>query len=99
MEDVIRSVLPLPLVETAAVYLATPSTLTAGPAKVISHPLICDYWGDEIEHVLVFPDINECSTANGGCDQECENTPGSYQCLCQDGYLLHIDGTTCTGKL
>ncbi|XP_035687851.1 fibrillin-1-like isoform X1 [Branchiostoma floridae] len=33
-------------------------------------------------------DINECSNDNGGCSHNCENTDGSYRCICQDGYQL-----------
>uniref|UniRef100_A0A8C7YTM1 Vitamin K-dependent protein S n=1 Tax=Oryzias sinensis TaxID=183150 RepID=A0A8C7YTM1_9TELE len=33
-------------------------------------------------------DVNECSTANGGCDHECNNTVGSYRCSCRQGYRL-----------
>ena len=45
-------------------------------------------------------DINECQTDNGGCTQTCDNTDGSYQCSCWDGYeLTSSDGHTCTGEL
>ncbi|KAI8515732.1 hypothetical protein Bbelb_065450 [Branchiostoma belcheri] len=30
--------------------------------------------------------VNECSTDNDNCEQDCENTVGSYQCTCWDGY-------------
>jgi len=43
-------------------------------------------------------DINECQTDNGGCAQTCNNTVGSYQCSCRDGYELTSDGYNCTGK-
>ena len=43
-------------------------------------------------------DINECQTDNGGCTQTCNNTVGSYQCSCRDGYELTSDGYNCTGK-
>nr|XP_006818543.1 PREDICTED: fibrillin-3-like [Saccoglossus kowalevskii] len=41
-------------------------------------------------------DVNECATDNGGCDQICENTEGSFLCHCYPGYLLHADGYTCS---
>ena len=33
-----------------------------------------------------FIDVNECAVNNGGCDQVCTNTQGSYQCGCNPGY-------------
>ena len=45
-------------------------------------------------------DINECDFNNGGCDGNCENTEGSYICLCPTGHHS-LDGTSqnCTGLL
>ena len=37
-------------------------------------------------------------TDNGNCSQICNNTVGSYQCLCRDGYELANDSHTCDGK-
>ena len=34
---------------------------------------------------------------NGGCAQLCTNTPGSYQCSCNNGYTLNLDGHNCSG--
>ena len=42
-------------------------------------------------------DINECSIGNGGCQQTCINTPGSYHCGCRSNYKLTSDNTTCEG--
>uniref|UniRef100_A0A1A8M180 Growth arrest-specific 6 n=1 Tax=Nothobranchius pienaari TaxID=704102 RepID=A0A1A8M180_9TELE len=34
-------------------------------------------------------DVDECiEKGNGGCDQECNNTIGSYRCSCHQGYML-----------
>ena len=44
-----------------------------------------------------FLDIDECSINNGGCDEMCTNTNGSYVCSCNDGYILNDDGLTCDG--
>uniref|UniRef100_A0A671TJR2 Vitamin K-dependent protein S n=1 Tax=Sparus aurata TaxID=8175 RepID=A0A671TJR2_SPAAU len=35
-------------------------------------------------------DINECIDPEypAGCDQKCHNLPGSFQCLCEDGYFI-----------
>ena len=42
-------------------------------------------------------DINECSSQNGGCEQNCQNTIGSYSCSCLTGYLMDINSYNCTG--
>ena len=42
-------------------------------------------------------DINECVTQNGGCEQNCENTIGSYSCSCLAGYYLY-NSIFCSGK-
>ena len=34
-------------------------------------------------------DIDECEIDNGGCEQNCENTIGSFHCSCGSGYILH----------
>ena len=41
-------------------------------------------------------DINECAEDHG-CDHLCNNTDGSFHCYCNPGYMLHSNGTTCTG--
>ena len=46
----------------------------------------------------LWPDINECEDNNGGCSQECKNRPGSYKCVCTDGFKLQADGKTCKGN-
>ena len=38
-------------------------------------------------------DIDECEEDNGGCEQECRNTPGSYQCHCSEGFKE--EGSSC----
>ncbi|NXR05854.1 PROS protein, partial [Semnornis frantzii] len=42
-------------------------------------------------------DINECEDLNGGCSQRCSNLPGSYRCLCADGYFMHSNKRDCGG--
>ena len=42
-------------------------------------------------------DIPECSTGEHSCSQVCNDTEGSYHCLCFDGYQLTADGFTCAG--
>ncbi|XP_013399408.1 sushi, von Willebrand factor type A, EGF and pentraxin domain-containing protein 1 [Lingula anatina] len=40
-------------------------------------------------------DFNECQVNNGGCQQTCLNTEGSFRCTCRQGYNLTADGKTC----
>ena len=43
-------------------------------------------------------DIDECSANSHSCDANaiCNNTPGSYNCMCKPGYTG--DGKSCAGK-
>ena len=44
--------------------------------------------------------MNECSTNNGGCSDNCTNTLGSYSCSCTvTGYTLSDDKHNCTGTV
>ncbi|CAH1781847.1 unnamed protein product [Owenia fusiformis] len=43
-------------------------------------------------------DVDECTRDNGGCDQVCRNTVGSYICSCESGFRLASDGHTCTSS-
>ena len=46
-----------------------------------------------------WPDINECnSTDKGGCDHNCSNTLGSYNCSCNEGFVMLGENNTCIGK-
>ena len=47
---------------------------------------------------LSYTDTNECLYANGGCQQICNNTIGSFNCSCGIGYSLMPDGFNCSGK-
>ena len=41
-------------------------------------------------------DIDECLVANGGCQQTCNNLPGSYECECVAGYVLDANHVSCS---
>ena len=43
------------------------------------------------------PDINECDDNSDGCSHNCNNTDGSYECSCNNGYVLDSDGKRCSG--
>ncbi|XP_061782742.1 bone morphogenetic protein 1-like isoform X2 [Nerophis lumbriciformis] len=43
-----------------------------------------------------FKEMDECSRPdNGGCEQHCVNTLGSYRCACDPGYELAPDKSSC----
>ncbi|XP_052588775.1 bone morphogenetic protein 1 isoform X1 [Peromyscus californicus insignis] len=42
-----------------------------------------------------FSDKDECSKDNGGCQQDCVNTFGSYECQCRSGFILHDNKHDC----
>ena len=49
--------------------------------------------------LLLYPiDIDECKMDNGGCDQLCKNSLGSYECNCQQPFILGLDNSTCIGN-
>ena len=47
--------------------------------------------------ILPCADINECAESTAACDSNatCANSPGSYECICDNGYSG--DGMSCTG--
>ena len=46
---------------------------------------------------MYYVDINECDLGTDTCHHSCNNTVGSYTCLCDDGYQL-VSGLFCSGK-
>lgn len=52
--------------------------------------------------IIIGLDIDECHIGNGGCEQRCTNSAGSYECSCYNGYyrddidVHHCIGTTVT---
>jgi len=40
-------------------------------------------------------DKDECSKNNGGCQHECLNSFGSYECQCRSGFVLHDNRHDC----
>ena len=45
--------------------------------------------------VVSYADVDECSVDNGGCDQLCVNTVGSYHCSCRPHHQLHHNQRDC----
>ena len=48
--------------------------------------------------IIFCTDVNECAIDNGGCEQVCNNTVGSYYCSCHSGYRLDVDDHRCHGE-
>lgn len=47
--------------------------------------------------MFVCADVDECSYTPSPCSNgRCENTPGSFMCVCRSGFKLQ--GNTCTGE-
>ncbi len=46
---------------------------------------------------VLFSDINECTISNGGCEQNCNNTEGSFYCFCDSGFTLDPNQSSCNG--
>ena len=56
-------------------------------------------------------DVDECQVSNGGCSCEenipreagcfsrCNNTMGSFNCICTEGFILEVDQLTCQGNM
>lgn len=43
-------------------------------------------------------EVDECETQNHGCQHECINTLGGYECACHIGYELHSDKKMCESE-
>ncbi|KAG2458363.1 ALAT2 aminotransferase, partial [Polypterus senegalus] len=44
------------------------------------------------DNQLVCQDVDECGDfTNGGCEQQCVNHPGSFNCSCNKGYEVRLD--------
>ena len=60
-------------------------------------------WKKIIHGNIFHADKNECVVDNSDqCESldlksHCENNPGSYECICEEGYYWDTDG--CVGKL
>lgn len=46
----------------------------------------------------LFPGFAEDECQDSGCDQQCEDVVGGYQCGCDEGYQLDSDLYNCKGN-
>lgn len=42
-------------------------------------------------------EFDECALQTHGCEHNCVNTLGGYECSCRIGFELHSDGKHCEG--
>ena len=54
-------------------------------------------WGFFCFWFFFVSDIDECKVYRM-CSQDCQNTKGSYKCVCKPGYQLEPDKKTCKAK-
>ena len=59
----------------------------------------CNFWLTFMGIVALsvefsFPDVDECAGSHG-CNQVCINTLGSYNCSCEEDFVLSADSRTC----
>ena len=61
------------------------------------HGYSCNLSGPSIIKPTIFSilDINECEDANGGCEHNCTNLEGGYECTCLGELIVDIDGRSC----
>lgn len=70
-------------------WMKTQLLLFLIPLSVLSSCCLC----------LHCADIDECEESLDVCDGgQCTNTPGTYQCLCYDGFMSSEDMKTCLGN-
>ena len=60
----------------------------------VAHLQTCNF---DVKQILIFPDINECESQPGRCDNNanCTNLIGSYSCQCKQGFTGN--GLNCIG--
>ncbi|XP_030844885.1 fibrillin-1 isoform X2 [Strongylocentrotus purpuratus] len=59
---------------------------------------VCDQTGYEFNSTINnCTDVNECLGENR-CEMDCDNIPGGYVCSCVTGFLLDVNGRSCSDR-
>ncbi|EDW77004.2 uncharacterized protein Dwil_GK21208 [Drosophila willistoni] len=85
-------------VAVATEVISEATTTPAASAATCNAGFILSPNGDEcldINECEIIAEVDEVDAARSLCQQKCENTIGSYRCLCHDGYHLDEDKESC----
>lgn len=79
--------------ERRTVYYMSYRQVYATEARTVFR--CCPGWSQKPGQEGCLSDVDECASANGGCEGPCCNTVGGFYCRCPPGYQLQGDGKTC----
>ncbi|XP_068152674.1 protein tolkin [Drosophila tropicalis] len=83
-----------PLIGVFCGYKAPPNMKSSGNSMYVK--FVSDTSVQKAGFSAVFmKEVDECETLNHGCEHECINTLGGYECSCHIGYELHSDKKHC----
>ncbi|KAL7731092.1 hypothetical protein ACLKA6_014298 [Drosophila palustris] len=83
-----------PLIGVFCGYKPPPNMKSSGNSMYVK--FVSDLSVQKAGFSAVFmKEVDECETQNHGCEHECINTLGGYECSCHIGYELHSDKKHC----
>lgn len=65
--------------------------------QIIQNMYNIDVWVTNFYIYFILSDIDECAFQNICVFGTCNNLPGMFHCICDDGYELDRTGGNCTG--